>query len=151
MTTPRKQLGELGERVAEANVLLNTFTILARNWRAGSSGEIDLIASRSPERLLFCQNPHEPLLVFIEVKTRLASTRHEGLEDALVAVSTAKQRQIVRLAERFLHQNPQWHDAQVRFDVIAVSWPRALWQKADLTLQIPLPSVLWVECAFDSA
>ncbi|MEB3207008.1 MAG: YraN family protein [Vampirovibrionales bacterium] len=150
-TTPRKQLGELGERVAEAHVLLNNFSILARNWRAGSYGEIDIIASRLPERLLFCQNSQEPLLVFIEVKTRLASSRHQGLEDALMAVSAAKQRQIIKLAQRFLHQHPAWQDALIRFDVMAVTWPRDRWQQSDLTLQVPLPSVLWIERAFEGA
>ena len=83
------------------------YDIVERNWRtriADVQGEIDVVA-RDGDVLVFC-----------EVKSR----RRSGSAATLEAVTPTKQRQIRRLASLYLSAAPA---AQVRFDVIAVSWP----------------------------
>ncbi|MEB3245870.1 MAG: YraN family protein, partial [Vampirovibrionales bacterium] len=95
--------------------------------------------------------PLRRLFLFIEVKTRLAKTQHQGLFDGLTAVTPAKQRQLIKLAERYLAKHPLPTGYDVRFDVIAVSWIYASWQPALIHSWLPLPNVLWVPNAFDAS
>ena len=75
-----KDLGDLGERIAERHLCSIGFSVVARNVRYGC-GEIDLIATRGGE------------LHFVEVKTTGRGSRIDPLEQV-----TAKKRQRMRRA-----------------------------------------------------
>lgn len=108
MTVSGNQIGRIGEDLATRHLQSLGYTIVGRNWRAsleGVRGEVDIVAR------------HGWTLVFCEVKTR----RRTQCDDAFAAVTWSKQRQLRRLAALYLAQQPEGGD--VRFDVIAVTWP----------------------------
>ena len=80
--------------------------MVARNWRS-RDGEIDVVAI-GPGLLVVC-----------EVKTR----RGDLLGSPAAAVTWAKQRRLRRLAAAYLAE-AGLPPVQVRFDVVAVTWPR---------------------------
>jgi len=102
---PRQALGKQGEELAAGFLRRLGYRILGANVRT-RLGEIDIIAD----------DPTEPALVFVEVKTRRSSAFGSPIE----AVDGRKQRRLVRLAEAWLQQHPERADATCRFDVIGV-------------------------------
>lgn len=76
--------------------------LLARNWRAGRAGEVDLIF-RDGETT-----------VFVEVKTRTSA-------DSLEVVDRHKLARLRRLAAAWLRAEPGW--SECRIDVVAVIVP----------------------------
>jgi len=106
---PQKNLkiGELGEKAVSQWLINQGWKILASRWRC-RWGEIDLIA----------QN-HTNLIAFIEVKTRnKLNLDHQGIE----AITSTKQLKIIKSAELFLTENPQFNDYILRFDVALVTY-----------------------------
>jgi putative endonuclease len=105
----RKDLALLGEESAANHLSLQGYEIVARNWRAGLWGEVDLIAY-DPERTL----------VFVEVKTRvLESGAKNGIHPiGFEAINRSKQRKIMRSAWRFQQLNG--FRSVVRFDAIVI-------------------------------
>jgi putative endonuclease len=106
----RRQLGATGETAAAQFLAAKGYEIIDRNVRF-RVGELDLIA-RDGETL-----------VFVEVKTRLSHRVGTGEE----AITPAKQRQLVRLAELYLAAmgGPQ---PLCRFDVVIVTAAAGGWQ-----------------------
>jgi putative endonuclease len=95
--------GRKGEDVAYYFLRRQGYTIIARNWRSkGRKGEIDLIGW------------DHATLCFIEVKTRGS----RGAVPAEIAVDRAKQFELRRIAELFLHR--QSSRPQSRFDVVSI-------------------------------
>lgn len=103
---PRRELGRLGEQLADARLGAAGLRVVARNWRC-REGEIDLVAAG------------RGLLVFCEVKARSG----DGYGTPAAAVTAAKQARLRRLAAAYLAANPT-PPCRVRFDVVTVSWPR---------------------------
>ena len=52
----------------------------------------------------------------MEVKTR----KHDGLTDPLESITRGKQRRVIRTAQVFLQQKPEYRPLQPRFDAAAV-------------------------------
>ena len=107
MTQRTNRVGQVGEELAVRYLAAQGYEIVDRNWRANAPdvrGEVDIVA-RDRDVLVFC-----------EVKSRRRSLAPATLE----GVTVAKQRQIRRLASQYLVGT---QPSQVRFDVIAVSWP----------------------------
>lgn len=109
----RQTLGNLGEQIAGDYLLEMGFELWARNFRAHRVGEIDLIASKDSQSL-----------VFAEVKTRMAG---QALEDhsGQMAVDPRKQRKIISTAFHFVDLNrgkigPKRRILQ--FDVVLVDY-----------------------------
>jgi putative endonuclease len=103
---PRKstsRTGARGEELAAHHLLDSGFEILERNWRAGRTGELDIIALDGQT------------LVVVEVKT--ATSRAFG--DPVTWVSRAKQRQLASLANAYL-ATYEGTCENVRFDVVAI-------------------------------
>lgn len=96
-------LGRWGEQVAVQWLEQQGFRLLARNW-CRCEGEIDLIAMQGTT------------LVFIEVKTR----RSEAFGTAEESVDERKRRQLARLAQHYLDENPSLSFDECRFDVVVV-------------------------------
>jgi putative endonuclease len=99
----RSETARRGEDAAAAFLERVGMHIEARNWRS-AAGEIDVVARDGQE------------LVFVEVKTR----RSERAGTAEEAVSPAKQRRIVRLAEAYVASTRSVPRDGIRFDVVAI-------------------------------
>jgi putative endonuclease len=104
VSVSRQALGRRGEELAARWYRTQGYEIVARNWRAGRDGELDLVARRGREVLVFC-----------EVKTRSSTAFGVPAE----AVGRAKQARIRRLAARFLADNGV-RAREIRFDVACV-------------------------------
>lgn len=101
-----KGLGLEGEEAARAKYQSLGYTLIAENYfnRYGKQlGEIDFIVRK------------EKNLVFVEVKTRTSN-----LEDALSAVTRAKQAKMLLAARSFLAKFPEYSEYYIQFDVCAV-------------------------------
>ena len=99
----RSAIGRWGEQAVAGWLAQRGYRLLARNWRR-REGEIDIIALEGTT------------LVFIEVKTRRSETFGAPEE----SVGTRKQRQLTRLAQRYLDENPTLTFDSCRFDVVVV-------------------------------
>lgn len=98
--------GRMGEDACAKEYGSRGFAQIARNWRCGKKGEIDLIVA-DVKRSILC---------FCEVKTRRDGT----FASAGAAVDYKKRMRIRLLAEIFLVRNPEFSDFYVRFDVAEV-------------------------------
>ncbi|MFF3616406.1 YraN family protein [Streptomyces sp. NPDC002580] len=103
----RKALGAYGEDLAARRLTETGMTVLARNWRSGRTGEIDIVA-RDGDALVVC-----------EVKTR----RTGAFQHPMAAVAPAKARRLRGLAERWLEEHGGAPPGGVRIDLIGVVLP----------------------------
>ena len=102
-------LGRYGEELATRRLIATGMHILARNWRCGRAGEIDIVA-RDGDTLVIC-----------EVKTR----RHGAYEHPMAAVTPTKAERLRRLAACWLDRNGAPAPAGgVRIDLIGIVLPR---------------------------
>lgn len=97
----RAVMGRSGEDAVAEALAAAGWNIRARNWRT-RDGEIDIIAVEGET------------LVFVEVKTWPCG----WFEDLEYVINAEKRRRMVRLAERFLAEHPEFADGEVRFDVV---------------------------------
>ena len=95
-------VGKEGEKLAEAWLQTQGYTILHRNWRHGRF-ELDLISTKNG------------LLRFIEVKLR--QSNQYGYPEA--AVTKKKYRDLQQAMMQYLLLNPQYND--FRLDVLAIT------------------------------
>ncbi len=102
-SSDRKTIGNKGEQLAAQFLLRKGFRILERNYRT-SRGEIDIIAQKGRT------------LVFVEVKTDCTG----GFGAPEGWVTSRKQRQIVKMALRYLREK-DFPEIDPRFDVIGIT------------------------------
>ncbi|MEA3405650.1 MAG: YraN family protein [Pseudomonadota bacterium] len=98
-----KFIGQNKEQQAAKWLQQNHFEIIAQNYLC-KGGEIDLIGFESKQNRL----------IFFEVKYR--KNNHYG--DPAETLSTQQQQRIVRCAQRFLQQHPQYQDKAMQFDLL---------------------------------
>ena len=103
----RNALGAYGEELAVRRLTGAGMTVLARNWRAGRTGEIDIVA-RDGDALVVC-----------EVKTRGAG----AFQHPMGAVTQAKAHRLRGLAERWLQEHGGAPPGGVRIDLVGVLIP----------------------------
>lgn len=96
--------GGYGEQLAVRYLEQNGYRVLERNWRAGKSGEIDIIAYDGP------------VLAFVEAKTRSGGPSGGPQR----AITPRKQAQLARLAMRYLYRTGLYGTVDCRFDVVAI-------------------------------
>lgn len=99
----RKILGQAGEDLAAAVLKTRGYEIIARNYIT-KAGEIDIIAFK------------DGVLVFCEVKTRIAGITGDGRE----AVDLRKQKKIRRCADIFIMSTNMSYD-YCEFHVIEIT------------------------------
>ncbi|MEU3840607.1 YraN family protein [Streptomyces sp. NPDC028635] len=104
----RSALGRYGETLAARRLTETGHAVLERNWRAGRSGEIDIVA-RDGDVLVVC-----------EVKTR----RDGSFEHPMAAVTPEKAERLRALAERWIQAHGGAPPGGVRIDVVGVILPR---------------------------
>ena len=104
----RASVGSGGETVVRAYLQGLGWRILATNYRC-AQGEMDLIAVEP--------TLPEPVLVFVEVKTRRGTAHGSPIE----AVDRRKQKKLVAIAQTFLaERNAGGAEPACRFDVAEV-------------------------------
>lgn len=97
----KREIGTIGESLAENHLVSAGHLILERNWRY-SRAEIDLISR------------HSEILVFTEVKTRT----YEFYGSPEDSVTKGKEALIMDAAQRYMEKID--HDWEVRFDIISI-------------------------------
>ncbi|MCX4670317.1 YraN family protein [Streptomyces sp. NBC_01381] len=109
----RGALGRYGEELAARRLGEAGMTVLARNWRGGRTGEIDIVAMDG-EALVVC-----------EVKTRRAGLTGSAIyQHPMEAVGRAKAERLRRLAERWIEERGGPPPGGVRIDLVGVLIPR---------------------------
>jgi putative endonuclease len=103
----RSALGRYGEDVAARTLRDAGLRVLARNWRCGRRGEIDILAAEGDA------------LVVCEVKTR----REGPFQHPLDAVTGRKVARLQNLAERWTAQHGGAPPGGIRIDVVGVTLP----------------------------
>ena len=97
---------EFGEELAARRLEQQGYRIVERNWRAGKTGEIDIIAYDGP------------VLAFIEVKARF----NDSFGPPQSAITRHKQSQMARVAKRYLYERELYGTVDCRFDVVAITF-----------------------------
>jgi putative endonuclease len=108
-------LGLAGERAAEAHLRAQGLRVLARNWRNPEDAreEIDLVCEEPPPRQ--AGGGEQPVLVFVEVKARVAGARVGGYQ----SVDRRKKAVLLRACRAYLKRlrPPPRH---YRFDIVEI-------------------------------
>lgn len=117
MTTSRRKLGDLGEKLAEEYLEKQGYEIVDRNYQK-RSGEIDLIARKNK------------IIIFVEVKTR-TKNENEEYRPPEEAVNFSKQRKIIKTARSYLFENRCSGKTNWQIDIIAIELDRQT-RRADL-------------------
>ena len=107
MDNYKQHTGRLGEDLACEHLINNNFSIVYRNFRFKTFGEIDIIAER------------KNLIIFCEVKKR-NTTQYGG---PLYSISKKKIQTLKKTAQYFIINNPSYNDKKFtyRFDLLAIN------------------------------
>lgn len=109
----KKNFGAEGESAAGSFLESLGFTIIEKNYYAGRSGEIDLIAQK------------EKLLLFVEVKARSS----EKFGGGIYSITGSKKNRLRSSAKIYLLKNPEYNSAEfsIRFDLIIIKDGKIEW------------------------
>lgn len=102
MPSGNRALGKHGENIAARFLSRRGYKIIGRNTRT-FVGEIDIIAKK------------EPLLVFVEVKTR----RNSSFGAPYLAITEKKRKKLIQCARSYLNMKRS-EDAEWRIDIISI-------------------------------
>src|SRR5258708_30297808 len=97
-----QRIGEHGEQIAREYLEGIGYIFVAANW-SWKTGEVDLIFDDGSTR------------VFVEVRSRAATTFGEGMETIL----WQKQKKLIKTARMYQVKENYWGDA--RFDVVSMT------------------------------
>lgn len=107
MASLKRQIGDLGEKIAANFLVKHSYTILEKNYLK-RWGEIDIIAKSK-----------EGELIFVEIKTRNVAVNNQLYypEDA---VNYLKQNKLIKTAETYLYERKISENTPWRIDVISI-------------------------------
>lgn len=117
----KRKIGNQAEAIALKHLLGHGLTLVEKNYLI-FSGEIDIIMLDKLSQIL----------VFVEVRYRFNAT----FGSAIATVDRKKQAKIIKAAQYYLQQNPQYQDWICRFDVIGIE------------SELKYPEINWVKDAF---
>lgn len=108
-----KRLGAEGESAACTFLETQGFSIVSKNFYAGRSGEIDVIAAK------------DKLVVFAEVKAR----NSEAYGGGIYSITESKKKKLRASGKYFLLKNPQYNSTEydIRFDLVIVKDGKIEW------------------------
>jgi putative endonuclease len=95
------ELGQKGEEIAVNHLCTKGFEVLERNYK-WKNAEVDIICKKNN------------LLVVVEVKTRNSI----ALGEPYLSVTRSKQRQIIKVTNRFIELNDV--QEEIQFDVVSI-------------------------------
>ncbi len=101
----KKDLGDVGEKIAEKYLRDKDYKILDKNFRYSKLGELDIIAEKD-KNIIFC-----------EVKTRLKTGPSEFLPEDNITLE--KQKKLIKLSQIYLSKN-KLMDNSWQIDILAV-------------------------------
>jgi len=101
----KNTLGKQGEKLAKQYFLSKNYIFIAENYRFGRA-ETDLIF----------EDRNNKTLIFVEVKARRSKTYGEPEE----SITKKKGEQMVKSAEGFLYEHPEYEDYEKRIDVFTI-------------------------------
>ncbi|NYR10404.1 YraN family protein [Psychrobacter sp. BI730] len=107
LTSPKQRQGSLFEQQACEYLQAQGLRLVSQNWQQPKVGELDLVMIETGSAW--------STLVFIEVRQRKSS----NYGDAALSVTASKQRKVIKTAQSFLQQHPEYAHYDCRFDVIA--------------------------------
>lgn len=107
MRTDKQAVGRRGEDLAVAELQRQGMEVLARNWRCGRLGEVDVVA--------LDRTAGVPTVVVCEVKCRSGL----GFGHPLEAITWAKLRTLRQLAAEWVRDHPTG-PGRVRIDAIGI-------------------------------
>lgn len=121
----KRDLGRLGEQMAEAFLCARQYRMIARNYRC-PLGEIDLVVRDGPT------------LVFVEVRSQTG----QAFGDPLESVTLRKQRQIAKAAAHYVMAH-RLEEQPMRFDVIGIRWIDGMPHFSHVKAAFDLPAKWW--------
>jgi len=101
----KKDLGDVGEKIAEKYLRDKGYKILDKNFRYSRLGELDIIAQRGND------------IIFCEVKTRLKTGPSEFLPEDNITLE--KQKKLIKLSQIYLSKN-KLMDNSWQIDILAI-------------------------------
>ena len=107
LTSPRQRQGGVFEQHACEFLQAQGLMLVAKNWQQPKVGELDLVMIETGSAW--------STLVLIEVRQRQSSV----YGDAALSVTASKQRKVIKAAQCFLQQHPEYQNYECRFDVVA--------------------------------
>ncbi|WP_420229640.1 YraN family protein [Psychrobacter sp. ER1] len=107
LTSPKQRQGSRFEQQACEYLQMQGLRLVVQNWQKPKVGELDLVMIETGLAW--------STLVFIEVRQRKSS----NYGDAALSVTASKQRKVIKTAQSFLQQYPEYAHYDCRFDVIA--------------------------------
>ena len=107
LTSPKQRQGSRFEQQACEYLQAQGLRLVAQNWQQPKIGELDLVMIETGSAW--------STLVFIEVRQR----KFSNYGDAALSVTASKQRKVIKTAQSFLQQYPEYAHYDCRFDVIA--------------------------------
>lgn len=120
-TSPTQRQGNYFEQLACDYLQQQGLQLVAKNWQQPKVGELDLVMIEAGVAW--------STLVFVEVRQRQRSS----FGDAALSVTPSKQRKIIKVAQYFLQQHPEYADYDCRFDVVAYNINKTAINKADIS------------------
>lgn len=132
LTSPKQRQGSRFEQQACEYLQAQGLRLVAQNWQQPKVGELDLVMIETGSAW--------STLVFIEVRQRKSS----NYGDAALSVTASKQRKVIKTAQSFLQQYPEYAHYDCRFDVIAYNTMSELSLKSEQSDNQPE----WIQNAF---
>ena len=132
LSSPKQRQGSVFEQQACEFLQAKGLRLIAQNWQQPKVGELDLVMIETGSAW--------STLVFIEVRQR----KRSAYGDAAISITAGKQRKVIKTAQCFLQQHPEYADYDCRFDVIAYNTVGSTLLKDDASDTQPE----WIKGAF---
>jgi len=101
----KKDLGDVGEKIAEKYLKDKAYKILDKNFRYSKLGELDIVAEKNNN------------IIFLEVKTRRKTGPSEFLPEDNITYD--KQKKLIKLSQIYLSKN-KLTDSPWQIDILAI-------------------------------